>query len=116
MSIATPVLDLAFLPVLRLGEASTWDDIHGALAEARDRRGMPDADVFDIRRTERRSIGFGAGIHFCLGVNLARAELEEAIRGLATRTSSVELGAEPELIPFRPVRQFKELPLNVTPA
>jgi cytochrome P450 len=88
----------------------------GLVSAARDRRGMPDAYVFDIRRTERRSIGFGAGIHFCLGVNLARAELEEAIRGLATRTSSVELGAEPELIPFRLVRQFKELPLNVTPA
>jgi hypothetical protein len=88
----------------------------GLVSAARDRRGMSDADVFDIRRTERRSIGFGAGIHFCLGVNLARAELEEAIRGLATKTSSIELGAEPELIPFRLVRHFKELTLNVTPA
>jgi cytochrome P450 len=86
------------------------------VSAARDRRGMPDADVFDICRTERRSIGFGAGIHFCLGVNLAKAELEEAVRGLATKTSSVELGAEPKLMPFHLVRHFKELPLNVTPA
>src|SRR5260370_36774852 len=36
MTVVTSGLDLAFLPVLRLGEASTWDDIHGALAEARE--------------------------------------------------------------------------------
>ncbi|MBA2348791.1 MAG: cytochrome P450 [Solirubrobacterales bacterium] len=52
---------------------------------------------FDIvaGRERRRSLTFGAGIHFCLGANLARAELEEALIFLAARVERWELDAAP---------------------
>lgn len=37
----------------------------------------------------------GAGPHFCLGANLARAELEQALTFLAPRTPGLRLVAEP---------------------
>lgn len=86
------------------------------VSAARDPRDFPNADAFDIRRTERRAIGFGSGIHFCLGATLAKAELQEAVRGLATRTSSIELTHEPVWYPFRTLRGFEELRLSLKPA
>ncbi|MEV6655065.1 cytochrome P450 [Streptomyces sp. NPDC051219] len=48
------------------------------VSAGRDEEGMPDADTFNIQRGVYRPISFGSGTHFCLGVNLARLELEEA--------------------------------------
>jgi cytochrome P450 len=86
------------------------------VSAARDPRGFERADQFDICRTERRAIGFGSGIHFCLGANLAKAELQEAVRGLATRTASIELTHDVAWQPFKTLRGFDELRLAVTPS
>ena len=60
--------------------------------------GTSDGESFDITRTdEERVLTFGAGPHYCLGVNLARAELEEALTFLAPRMPGLTLGGEPEL-------------------
>ncbi|OAI38531.1 hypothetical protein AYO39_00940 [Actinobacteria bacterium SCGC AG-212-D09] len=54
-------------------------------------------DTFDILtdRPRARLLTFGAGIHYCVGANLARAEMEEAIAFLGERVRSVELDGEP---------------------
>jgi cytochrome P450 len=39
---------------------------------------------------------FGAGIHYCVGANLARAEMQEGIAFLAQRVESIELDGEPD--------------------
>lgn len=44
-----------------------------------------------------RLLTFGAGEHYCLGANLARAELEEALAFLAPRMPFLALGAPPQL-------------------
>ncbi len=40
---------------------------------------------------------FGAGIHYCVGANLARAELQEGLAFLAQRIETLELDGEPQL-------------------
>lgn len=44
-----------------------------------------DPEVFDIRRKPNRHLGFGQGIHFCLGAPLARLESRIAIQSLLQR-------------------------------
>ena len=54
-------------------------------------------DAFDIGRPVdgRRLLTFGAGIHYCVGANLARAELQEGLAMLARRVRSITLCGEP---------------------
>lgn len=55
-------------------------------------------EVFDIAaaRPKVRILTFGAGIHYCVGANLARAELEEALSFLAPRMRDLRPAGEPE--------------------
>jgi cytochrome P450 len=61
------------------------------------RDGSP-RDEFDItaERSRARSLTFGAGIHYCVGANLARAEMEEALVLLAERVEALTLDGAPE--------------------
>jgi cytochrome P450 len=54
-------------------------------------------DAFDIaaERPRARVLTFGAGIHYCVGANLARAEMQEAVALLAERVHSIELDGDP---------------------
>ena len=59
------------------------------------RDGEPDG--FDITAERKaKPLTFGAGVHYCLGANLARAELQEAFCFLAPRTRGLALDGEPE--------------------
>jgi cytochrome P450 len=72
------------------------DTIVLVAAASANRDGVADPDRFDIGRAERpRLTTFGAGIHYCLGANLARAELQEALAFLAARIDRLELDGEP---------------------
>jgi cytochrome P450 len=48
----------------------------------RDGREFIDPDVFDIHRVGRRSLGFGHGVHFCIGRHVAVLESEIAVQQL----------------------------------
>src|SRR5439155_11603037 len=54
-------------------------------------------DELDITadRGPHRPLTFGAGVHYCLGANLARAELQEALAFLAPRTAGLRLDGAP---------------------
>ena len=49
------------------------------------------ADVFDIARKPNPHLGFGQGVHYCLGANLARLELRVLFEELLDRFSSVQV-------------------------
>ncbi|NIH84371.1 cytochrome P450 [Amycolatopsis granulosa] len=66
---------------VRAGEA-----VLPALASAnRDENAFPDPDRLDLRRRDTSHIGFGHGVHHCLGAPLARMELQVALGTLLRR-------------------------------
>jgi cytochrome P450 len=73
-----------------------------------------DPDSFDITadRGAAKPLTFGAGTHYCLGANLARAELQEALAFLPGRMPGLELDGEPELGSIHGIYGLERLPLR----
>jgi cytochrome P450 len=73
-----------------------------------------DAEAFDITadRGDAKPLTFGAGIHYCLGANLARAELQEALSFLPARMPGLALDDEPELGSIHGIYGLERLPLR----
>ncbi len=71
-------------------------------------------DGFDIeaQRDGARLLTFGAGMHYCLGANLARAELEEALTFLAPRMPGLELAGDVEYESIMGVYGLASLPVR----
>jgi cytochrome P450 len=61
----------------------------------RDERKYDHPDEFDIFRDSRQSVGFGFGVHVCLGMHLARMETRVAINTLFDRLPDMRLTPEP---------------------
>ncbi len=73
----------------------------------RDPRRFPDADAFDVGRGDSTHIGFGGGLHFCIGAPLARLELECSVARLRERP--LRLMAQPEYQPYFVIRGLTAL-------
>jgi cytochrome P450 len=72
-----------------------------------------DGEEFDIRaEREDRLLTFGAGPHFCLGANLARAELQEALAFLAPRMPGLAADGEAVLGGVEGIYDVEALPLR----
>ena len=80
------------------------------------RDGVDDAHTFDVTREPTKPLTFGAGIHYCLGANLAKAELEEALTFLAARVERFELTGEPEFDTVQGVYGLVSLPVRLVRA
>jgi cytochrome P450 len=57
----------------------------------RDHTVFVDADAFDVTRKPNPHLGFGQGVHYCLGANLARLELRVLFEELLDRFTSARL-------------------------
>jgi cytochrome P450 len=70
-------------------------------------------DEFDItaERAKARVLTFGAGVHYCVGANLARAEMQEGLALLAERILRIELVGEPEFGTPSGIYGLERLPL-----
>jgi cytochrome P450 len=75
----------------------------------RDPRRFTDPDRFDVGRGDTAHIGFGGGIHFCVGAPLARQEIEVSLRTLVERCPDLELVAEPHYHPTFVIRGLSAL-------
>ncbi|UQX04211.1 cytochrome P450 [Streptomyces sp. RerS4] len=70
-------------------------------AANRDPERFPDPDVLDVHRKATGHLGFGHGIHQCLGQQLARVELTVALPALLRRFPTLRLAIPAEEVPLR---------------
>ena len=114
-------------PIQRLRRATTADTrINGQAIRAgsivspilgsanRDEEQFDQPDRFDIHRVPNRHLGFGHGIHFCIGAPLARLETKIALEALLTRFSRLRRVRD---VPLQPVASLfvygvKSLPMT----
>ena len=74
-------------------------------------------DEFDITADrDGKPHTFGAGIHYCLGANLARLEMTEALTFLSRNMLELRLDGEPVFGSVNGIYGLDELPLAFTPA
>jgi cytochrome P450 len=83
----------------------------------RDASVFSDPDRFDVDRAPASHLGFGGGMHHCLGAQLARVELQEALRGLIARLPGLAVAVPPAELRFKPgmaIHNLRELPVSWT--
>jgi cytochrome P450 len=73
----------------------------------------PDPEKLDLRRNPTDHMGFGDGIHFCIGAPLARAEAQIAFEELLKRYAVIEAAGEPTFGGTFIIRGPKKLPIHV---
>jgi cholest-4-en-3-one 26-monooxygenase len=96
-------------PIIHFTRTATEDcDVHGVPIRAGEKVALfyasanRDEDVFEepfefrVDRQPNRHLAFGSGTHFCMGANLARAELEALFRHLLDRLEWFEITDAPE--------------------
>ena len=84
----------------------------------RDADQFPDPDRCILDRTANRHLGFGAGVHRCLGSNLARLEFQIGVEQVLSRMPDYRLAADEDAV-FHGnsvTRGFRSIPVTFTPA
>jgi cytochrome P450 len=81
----------------------------------RDESVFPDAGRFDVRRENaRRHLGFGHGVHRCVGARLAEIQLATLIGEIVERNWTVSLAAEPKRLASCFLHGFTEMPVSIS--
>ena len=97
----------------------TGDPVLVVLAAAdRDPARFADPDTLDLARRDNQHLGYGHGIHYCLGAPLARLEGQTALATLLTRLPDLRLAADPADLRWRGgliMRGLRTLPVEFTP-
>ncbi|GAA1232851.1 cytochrome P450 [Prauserella halophila] len=72
-----------------------------------------DADRFDLSRDPSGHVGFGMGVHQCVGQHVARLEAEALLTALARRVEHLEPAAPPRRHLNNTLRSWESLPLRM---
>ncbi|MBE3014802.1 cytochrome P450 [Microbispora sp. NEAU-D428] len=86
------------------------------LSANRDPRRFPNPDVLDITRSDVKHVGFGHGLHNCVGAALARLETEIAVPAIMSEFPDLRLGVAREKVCYRDsfyMRGLVELPVEL---
>lgn len=78
----------------------------------RDERHYPDPDVFDISRNASDHVAFGAGIHRCVGGNLALMELSVMLEAIVDNVSKIQV-LDAELADSAMLRGYRRLEVTL---
>ncbi|WP_432534389.1 cytochrome P450 [Kineococcus arenarius] len=78
----------------------------------RDPRRWEDPDTFDLTRDPSGHVGFGMGIHQCVGQHVARLEAEAVMTALLERVERIELVGEPRRHLNNTLRAWASMPLR----
>jgi cytochrome P450 len=109
--------------VRRVREDCTWSGHEfragqpvycAVMAANRDPSQFPDPGRFMIDRTPNRHVGFGFGLHFCLGAQLARLEAQVVLPRVFARFPNLRLGVDPSELSWHPTivgRTLRNLPI-----
>lgn len=81
-------------------------------AANRDEDRWPNADKFDITRDVQGHLGMGAGVHGCVGQNLARAEVGAVLAELLKHDCKIEFDGAPVWRPGNSIRALEKLPIK----
>jgi cytochrome P450/ferredoxin-NADP reductase len=79
----------------------------------RDERKFADPDRFDVTRDVHDHLGFGSGVHMCMGMHLARLEIVSLLQSLARRATTIALAGEPVVAMNNTIRAYASLPVVV---
>ena len=114
-------------PVLSMRRTATRDlQMHGRTVRAgdkvvmwycsanRDERVFPEAGRFIAGRSPNEHMGFGWGVHACLGAHLARLEARLFLSRLIERNLAVDLHGEPARLSSNFFRGIKRLPVSIS--
>ncbi|HYO55537.1 cytochrome P450 [Archangium sp.] len=88
----------------------------GLLSANHDPEVFAEPERFDVGRTPNKHVGFGFGIHYCLGAPLARLEAAVAFGLLLERAPRMELAVAPEHLEWRKsafIRGLEKLPVSL---
>ena len=85
-------------------------------AANRDPRRWAEPDRFDLTRDPSGHVGFGMGLHQCIGQHVARLEAEAVLAALARRVESFEPAGPPRRHHNNTLRALDSLPLRMRPA
>ncbi|MEU9731808.1 cytochrome P450 [Streptomyces sp. NPDC048002] len=105
---ATTAVDIAGTPVPEGGKILMF------LGAANgDPERWADPDRFDLTRDPSGHVGFGMGIHQCVGQHVARLEAEALLTALARRVAHLELAGEPRRHLNNTLRSWASLPVRL---
>ncbi len=75
----------------------------------RDDRVFEQPDKFDITRSPRHHLGFGSGVHMCVGQHLAQLEMIALLEAMIPQVKAIEVGV-PEVALNNTIHSFAKLP------
>lgn len=85
-------------------------------AANRDPQHWHEPDRFDLGRDPSGHVGFGMGLHQCVGQHVARLEAECVLHALAERVRAIEPAGEPVRHLNNTLRAWESLPVRLLPA
>ena len=102
--------EVAGVPIAAGAKLTVWE-----MSANRDEQVFAEPFRFDVGRHPNPHVGFGFGVHYCLGASLARLELRVALEGLLARYAGFERAGPSEWMPNNRLFGLKRLPVRGEP-